>query len=372
MTDELYEISRLLHDASLTDLNWDPRLRTLRLCFSCLRRNLDGSPIEDPTVELRLGGVEEIVAYYSPGIIGVKPSEFDLENRLTAGDLELWPGSPDEAQLTIDSPHAEFMTATSCIKEVLFTEPDRVRVERCLQVYLSFPPLTCLPIAAESGIAVACNSVQPYSAGVFLDIDAWKAEFDAWWTGWQEHWAVSEQQDDQESDAAVEDTFIPTAETTPPDLSYRQPARPPFQIEPTDAPGELLGPIIEFHEGMHQRNWPRMASAWPYFDRTPAEQASQLAFQYLGYDYGRWIYIRQIDSWWCEGNRACVVVRGIEHLAPDAEEPATNQETVVTYDLRRHRNYWVIATWSQGWPRYGSAPKLSGTPAWMKGWELAD
>ena len=227
-------------------------------------------------------------------------------------------------------------------------------------------------ITAEIGIAVACNSVQPYSAGVFLDIDTWKAEFDAWWTGWQEELDASDREDDEESEVVPEDTFIPAAKPAPPDLSYRQPDRPPFQIGSSDVPAELLRPIIDFLVGMHERDWPRMASASPNFDRSPAEQASQLVTQYLGDDYGRWIYIRQIDSWWCEENRACVVVRGIEHLAPDEEEPATNQETVVTYDLRRHRNSWVIVTWSQGWPRYGSAPKLSGTPAWMKGWELAD
>lgn len=372
MTDELHEIPRLLENASLTDLTWDPQLKTLRLCFSCLRRNPDGSPIEDPTVELGLGGVEEIVAYYSPVIVGVKPSEYRLDFRLTAADLELWPGSPGEADLAINSPHAEFTMATSYIKESLFTTGSQVEEGHRVRVQLDLWPQRCFPVTAEIGIAVACNSVQSYSAGVSLDIDAWKAEFDAWWTGWQEHWAASDREDDEKSAVVPEDTFVPAAEPAPPDLAYRKPDQPPFQIGPSDVPAELLKPIIDFLVGMHERDWPRMASASPHFDRSPAEQASELATQYLGHDYGRWIYVRQIDSWWCEENRACVVARGIEHLAPEEEEPATNQETVVAYDLRRGHNSWIIATRSQGWPRYGSAPKLSGTPAWMKGWDLAD
>src|SRR3569623_255670 len=140
MTDSVNDIPQLLHDATLADLNWDPHLRTFRLFFCCLRRNTDGSAVEDPTVELQLDGVEEIVAYYSPPSFGVKPSEFDVDHRLTAGDLERWLGRPREAELAINSPHAEFTMATSCIKEVLFTEQDQDEEGCCLRVHLSFRP----------------------------------------------------------------------------------------------------------------------------------------------------------------------------------------------------------------------------------------
>src|SRR5947209_251253 len=40
---------------------------------------------------------------------------------------------------------------------------------------------------------------------------------------------------------------------------------------------------------------------------------------------------RYIDGWWREGDRACVIVRGIEHAKGDDESPARNEETVITY-----------------------------------------
>ena len=71
-------------------------------------------------------------------------------------------------------------------------------------------------------------------------------------------------------------------------------------------------------------------------------------------------------------NQASVVVRGIEHNQGDDESPARNEETVITYGLRNHRHTWVITTWSQDWPRFGSAEKLSETQSWRSEWNLAE
>jgi len=51
---------------------------------------------------------------------------------------------------------------------------------------------------------------------------------------------------------------------------------------------------------------------------------------------------------------------------------ATGRETVVTDGLRRFRGTWVIATWSQGRPRCGSADGLPEPQSWREGWDLAD
>jgi hypothetical protein len=83
------------------------------------------------------------------------------------------------------------------------------------------------------------------------------------------------------------------------------------------------------------------------------------------------VYVRHIDGC-CEGDRACVVVRGIEHVKGDDEAPDRNEETVITSGLRRFRQTWVIATWSQGWPRFGSAEKLPEVQSWRDGWSLAE
>jgi hypothetical protein len=185
------------------------------------------------------------------------------------------------------------------------------------------------------------------------------------------HWsaaASSGRADD--AGPTLEDTFIPAGESPPPDLTYRQPLEPAFQVAAPDTPLELLKPIADFHAGLHGRDWARMASSYPYLDRTTEERAHQLRDQYLSHDFGRWVYVRRVDSWWCEGDRACVVVRGVEHTMPEGDKPARNEETVVTYGLRRFEDRWIIATWSQGWPRYGSVPKLPGGQSWRDIWAL--
>lgn len=69
------------------------------------------------------------------------------------------------------------------------------------------------------------------------------------------------------------------------------------------------------------------------------------------------------------GHRAPIQV---EHIKSDDESPARNEETVVTYGLRKFHQTWVIATWSQGWPRFGSAEKLPAAQTWRDGWNLAE
>jgi hypothetical protein len=370
MTDKPQDIPPLLHDARLLTLAWDSPLRSLRLFLSCLRRNVDGSPIEDTTVELRLDGVEQIAAYYAPASVEVRPSEFVVNTRLTIDDLENWSRQPNEAYLAVNSRQADFELATSSVQEALFGAQGQGQSE--LRVHLSFAPESYGREAATTSLFIACDSIQPFATGVMLDIDTWQREFEAWWTGWREHWSADNQERSEKSEASLEDTFIPAGESPPPDLSYRPPSEPPFQVSRTDTPTELLKSIEDYHVGRHEQDWPKMATAYPELDRTNAERAVRLRGSCLGHDFGRWIYVRHIDGWWCEGNRACVVVRGIEHMMPDGENPARNEETVVTYGLRRRNKRWIIATWSQGWPRFASAPKLEDGQAWRDNWHLGE
>ncbi len=368
MTDRIQVIPPLLHDARLTDWHWDSQLRSMRWYFSCLRRNEDGSPIADTTVELRMEGVEQVVAYYAPARCDVKPSEFVVWNRLAVDNLGGWPGHPTEARIAINSRQADFDMATSCIQEVLGdgSGPSGLRI------HLFFVPHSYSPDAAVLGLLVACDSIQPFTTGVPLDVDAWTRLFEAWWAGWREHWAAASPGRACDEEPTLEDAFIPAGPSPPPDLSYWQPHEPPFQLTAADAPDELLWAIETFQAGHHGRDWQRMASAYPNFDRTSEERAAQLKDQYLSHDFGRWLYVRCVDSWWCEGVRACVVVRGIEHTMPEDNVSAGNEETVVTYGLRRSGDRWIIATWSQGWPRFGSAPKLPGGQSWRDIWRLAE
>ena len=65
MPGNIQDIPPLLHDARLSDCRWDQHLRLLQFSFRCLRRNVDGTAIEDSAVDLKLGGVERVVAYYT-------------------------------------------------------------------------------------------------------------------------------------------------------------------------------------------------------------------------------------------------------------------------------------------------------------------
>ena len=155
-------------------------------------------------------------------------------------------------------------------------------------------------------------------------------------------------------------------------MFYRPPSAAPFLLPPTTVPAELLKPIEDYHTGHHEQDWLKVAAAYPNFDKGSGERAARLRDQFLGHNYGRWVYVRYIDGWWCEGSRACVIVRGIEHVKSDDDSPDRNEETVITYGLRKHHQTWVIATWSQGWPRFGSADKLQGEQSWRNGWNLAE
>jgi hypothetical protein len=374
MASTLQDIPPLLHDARLIDCRWDRHLKALHLCFQCLRRNVDGTPIEDRTVDLKLGGVERITALYSPANVLVKPSEFKPDSRIAFTDLEDWPYGSVEAHLAINSLQAEFEVATSCVREVLVGELEDNCGEAFLRVHVSFEAHNYGPHAATRSLFINCDSLEPYTNGVPLDIETWQSQFEAWWKGWREHWSAKGQDESGEPEPVLEDTFIPAGQSnTPmPDLKYRPPSVPVVLLPATTVPTELLKPIDDYHTGFHERDWLKVAAAYPYFDQGADERAARLRDQFLGYDYGRWLYVRHIDGWWCEGNRACVVVRGIEHVKGDDESSARNEETVITYGLRRFRQTWVIATWSQGWPRFGSAEKLHEPQTWRADWNLAE
>lgn len=370
MARTLHEIPSLLHEARLSDCRWDHRLKALHLSFHCLRRNTDGTPIEDTTVELRLDGVESIVGYYSPANVTVKPSEFVVNARITIADLEEWPHRATEAHIAVNSLQLDFDLATSCVQETILGEQGQHPRESELRIHISFEPTNYRDQAASSSLFIACDSMEPFTNGVPLDIELWHSQFEAWWKGWRDHWSEKVHDHPHEAEPAPEDTFIPAGMPDPPDLSYRPPSAAPFQLVATTAPKELLKPIEDYHNGLHDQDWLTLASAYPHFDQDLEERAARLKDQFLLYDHGRWVYVRRIDDWWCEGNRACVVVRGIEHVKGDYESPARNEETVISYGLRKCRDTWVIWSWSQGWPRFGSAELLHEFQSWRDRWEL--
>ncbi|MCG8648968.1 MAG: hypothetical protein MI861_04000 [Pirellulales bacterium] len=372
MTNGYQDIPSLLHDAKLILLDWEQELRSLRLYFTCLMRNVDGSSIPEPVVELQLSGVERIAAYYSPASVEVRPSEFHNPSPFSAADLIAWNREPCEAYLSINSAQADFKMATSCQLTWPFGSPsDANKSEVSLGVHLALEEHSYGRDVVATGLYFGCDALRPMMSSVPLSVDDWRQQFDAWWKSWHDHWDLQDSDEPRgERQPVLEDTFIPAGTDRPPDLSYRPPSEPAFRLETADAPAELLLPINDFHSGLLEHDWERMARAYPNFDKGNADRAQELSHLYLSHEFGRWVYVRQVDSWWAEDVRACVVVRGIEHAMPNEEDPAMNHETVITYGLLKSEDRWIISTWSQGWPQYGSAPKSRGRSSWRDGWNL--
>jgi hypothetical protein len=202
MPGKIQEIPPLLHDARLSDCRWDQHLRTLQLSFRCLRRNVDGTAIEDSTVDLKLGGVERVVAYYSPASVTVKPSEFQPPSRIDLTDLEEWQHEAVEAHLAINSPQAEFEEETACLREALVGDLDDRPGESPLRVHVSFEPHNYGPQGTITGLSIDCDSLEPFTNGFPLDIETWERQFEAWWAGWRQHWSEKGQEDGDEEEPA--------------------------------------------------------------------------------------------------------------------------------------------------------------------------
>ncbi|MEK6235120.1 MAG: hypothetical protein N2C14_10430, partial [Planctomycetales bacterium] len=264
-------------------------------------------------------GVERLAAYYSPPMIEARPSEFQVPDPLSVGDFVEWKLPASEADVSINSRQAAFDMRTACRIDWLLEEnPSDPSGSLDLNVYLVLDNYTYAAGSVRTAFHIGCAALEVRSSGVPLDLENWRNQFEAWWRGWREHW--DEKDDDQETEPCQEDVFIPAGESTP-DLSYEPPSRPAFSLE-TNCPSDLLKPIEEFHGGRNKRDWMKLASAYPDLDATIEERAEQLKEWYLGDEFGCWTYARHIDSWWREGRRACVVVRGIEHCMPDEEDPA--------------------------------------------------
>jgi hypothetical protein len=75
-----------------------------------------------------------------------------------------------------------------------------------------------------------------------------------------------------------------------------------------------------------------------------------------------------VDSWWVEGNRACVVVRGINHIEGDEEDPPMNSETIWEFSLRLTKERWVIRTFLESRPNAGERSLPKSKKPWLKRW----
>jgi hypothetical protein len=66
------------------------------------------------------------------------------------------------------------------------------------------------------GLLFDCDSLEPFTNGVPLDIDTWERQFGAWWAGWRVHWATKADEVSGAQQPALEDTVIPAGQPDPP------------------------------------------------------------------------------------------------------------------------------------------------------------
>lgn len=376
----LKRIERLLHDATVADVTWDRALSLFTLRFNCLRRNPDGSDMDDRAVEFRLTGVRVIAVGYDSASLEMRPSRFEPHRRVTPGDLADWPFRPQEASLRIDSAAVvEDALDSARLDWLAGNGPDLRAAPRTF--CLTFDQWTDfgMPVIHVRLLVGGDKFTVVDGGGVPFDVEVWEQQFEAWWSGWQRHWASKPDEEDEDGDDNAEgegggaseyETAIPAGEPEPPDPSYRPPPEPVFALEPTEAPPEVLRPVRDWFEGHHARDWARMARAYPHPEEPVEERAAKLEEWSCGHDFGRWGYARSVDDWWVDGRRACVIVRGVEHEMPSEGDPAGDREAVWTFALRHRVGGWVIDTYSQGWPGFGSAPKRrAAEKPWLKEWQ---
>jgi len=359
-------ISQLLHDARVLSVAWDPQLCTFAIQFDCLRRAVDGAELNERTVEIKLTGVQAIGIGYDSSSIEARPSRFEPPKRITAENLVEWPFRPLEASLSINSTAFERALESACFDWLMGDETSLKdsACTFCLRFdqwgHFGLPMLYVHIIAGGDVFTIA-------SGGLPISIQDWEAQYAAWWAGWKKHWDSKDST--SEGGGSEFAVAIPAGESAVPDLSYRPPPEAVFQIEPTDAPVEVLSPLKEYLESQHERDWSKMARVFPNPEATHEERREQLERINVS-DFGRWGYARRIDDWWLEGARACVVVRGIEHQMAFERHAAQNIETVWTFSLRHRDGNWIIDTYSQGWPKFGSAKKLPAKQKpWLRKWK---
>jgi len=322
----------ILHDARLLEFRWVTgwlRRPQVRLRFECLRRNTDGSELTDPTVELVIHDLSALAVAYDATC---RPSEFQPDHVLSAGDLHRW--SPRaESGVWINNPglDEDFLGA---LRVDWFVGKPATLPGCPLRIGLAFgygrPGLLMLVGGAR---------IEAFAADGPLELAEWVAQYGAWWDGWHRHWA--EKKSNPAAPASFpEDRTIPVGVSPPLDSEYPWPDEPVVDWDPSDAPAEMLTALGEWFE---------------------AEACKEVSCDsFLG---DRRFYARQIDVWWVEGNRAGASVRGVEHNA----YKGSNTESVQQFSLRRRDTGWAVIQLARGWPPYGSAP---ARPAADKPWLL--
>lgn len=370
METDFESIKPLLHDATMAGISFARDVRRIAVRLKCLRRNEDGSELADPHVVFEVDGVTAVGFSFESQEVGVRPSLVrppTAENALA--EMERFAGV--EGFIELNAPGAENVALSGLgVCWIDGCERDFTASAQRLLIIVERVPSVASQLLNYTMI-IGGVDLRILSDGAFLPIEQWKAQFAAWWDGWKEHWKKASDDPDNEFEDVEYDVVIPAGEDPAPDLTYRPPNEPVFALQPTDVPQELLVPVRDWFEGHHQRDWLRMARAFPLPATPESDRAAELAEMYEGPDlFGCWEFAREVDEWWVEDRRAAIRIWGVEHFFPVDEYPATNSEHWWTFDLHRADRGWIIRRYSSGSVGSESEPKADQrSRVWATDWK---
>lgn len=369
MTNNWSDISHLLHEGELSSIDWDPYLEEVILVVHGLRRGPEGENLCSIPIYLKLNGVTGLFIGHDPEELSLHPDNYHLHRRLQKEDLEDWPFAPQEFHLSLQSPQSVEDALASFKGEWACGEAAVLQSGMTLTIGFDYSFLLG-DEAQNIRLVFVCESFEVESQGVSLTPETWLAQYRAWWDGWRTHWnKVDAGEVDEDEDASLECTFIPAAiDPETPERIIHAPKEPVFQLLNHDLSKEMIQPLRLWFESIHTRLSSDYTRATEVLGQDFTEQVKDTEESYHWKSSKR-PYARQIDSSWIFRNSACVVVRGVEHRPADDEEESSNVESVWTFRLRRRGSRWVLRSWTQGWPPYGSAPKkMASEKPWLSDW----
>jgi len=371
-TISIEQIPDLLNEAYLAYLAWNVDDRVLDLYWdNCLVRNADGTEIKDRVTLLRCRDVRGIAAGTEPSDCFARPSEIRPPGEVTAeflakeisGDVR-WSWD-DESWIVINIRRVEQEVFHSLKSALLFGNEKDI-MESPVRVIFNIPgELTEAGDEYDVSILAGCESLTACNRrGEPKSLEIWSAQCAAWWTGWKKHWKDNVSGDQEGCESTVEDSMIPAMRNEA-DPYYEPPQEPAFALSAHDMPEELLIPLRNWFEGKLEKDCLKIARAWPWGDDLE-ERARNIS----GWEPDtHWGYIRAVDEWWQEGDRASVTIRGIMHNAPFSGHPAENMETLWKFAIRRLLGDWTIKSFHYRCPPYDRSISISDDrKPWLNDW----
>lgn len=339
-------VAAVTRESRLLDGSWDPLARRLMLHIDCLRRNVDGSPLSDTSVELHMAGVVAIAVAYDPKWPEERPSELRLAPERVLASLQPWPLDPQELVLHVNSvADQEQLDMAARVGWILGDSEHGRAAPMRVSFNFDWGP-------AAGMLWIASDALASFAAGRALGIDTWIDQFDAWWRDWVAR-APARRRAEPKDSAKLRNS----------ERAARCGASgdPPFILESTTAPDELLRPIRVWFEAPLVDGWIELARVYPHLDSTERDRAETLERYFE--DAKTWSFAREIEAWWIEGKRAYVRVLGVAYFPPDDGERARARLSAWSFELRRRSEGWQIRSYVEG-----DAPDGARRAPWVARW----